>query len=179
VDWGAVPPESRTLTIPRERFKSDAPHVVPLSAAALDIVAGLPHFTAGDFVFSSSDGARPVTDSARAKHKLDALMLRYLKAMARQRGEDPSAVQLPSWVLHDSRRCVRSGLAALDVPDNVGELVLGHAKRGLQRTYDLHRYQPQIREALTRWADRLKTIVAPTTPAPLKDNVVAMRKRKS
>jgi hypothetical protein len=39
VDWQAVPAESKLLIIPRERFKSNAEHHVPLSGDALQIIA--------------------------------------------------------------------------------------------------------------------------------------------
>jgi len=76
-------------------------------------------------------------------------------------------------VLHDLRRVVRSNLAALGVAENVCEMALGHDKRGLARIYNQHRYENEIRDALERWAARLREIVEPTSAAP--DNVVRLR----
>src|SRR5262249_4263269 len=56
----------------------------------------------------------------------------------------------------DLRRTVRTRMAALGVPDNVAELVIGHGKRGLARIYDQHRYFPEMREALDAWAAELR-----------------------
>jgi hypothetical protein len=103
-------------------------------------------------------------------------MARTLKALARSRGDDPGPVRLVPWVLHDLRRVVRSRLSALRVDDHVAEMVLGHARRGLQRIYDQHRYEPEIRAALEAWAAHLRTIVG-QPPAPVTGNVVALPRR--
>jgi integrase len=141
-------PAKPVWTIPRERFKSNATHLVPLSADALAVIADLPRFKHGDHLFSFSYGERPVTVLHQAKERLDALMLRYLRALTRVRGGDPATVALAAWQTHDLRRVVRSRLAALNVNDTVAEMVIGHGKRGLQRVYDQHHYEPQMRAAL-------------------------------
>ena len=75
------------------------------------------------------------------------------------------------WVVHDLRRVVRSKLASLKVSDTIAELVIGHGKKGLQRVYDQHSYEAEIREALELWAARLRDIV---TPPP--ENVVKLKR---
>ena len=75
------------------------------------------------------------------KRDLDRRMLRTLKAMARRRGEDHHAVELPNWVNHDLRRTVRSGLSELRVPHDVAEAVLAHRPPGIVGTYDIHEYR--------------------------------------
>jgi integrase len=176
VDWQKVPAAAKVWTIPRERFKSDSEHVVPLSDDALDIIAGLPRFSGGDFMFTETEGRTAGNNLCRAKQRLDRLMLRALKAMARSRGEDPATVSLEPFVIHDLRRVVRTNLSALDIPDHVAEMALGHGRKGLQRVYDQHRYEPQIREALEKWAARLRSIVTPSLPTPT--NVIPLAKVK-
>ena len=77
---------------------------------------------------------------------------------------------MPPFVLHDLRRTVRTRLASLRVSDLVAEMIIGHGRRGLQRVYDQHSYEPEMREALELWAARLMSIV---TPPP--ENVVALK----
>ena len=175
IDWQAVPANVKTWVIPRERFKSDVEHVVPLSNAALEILASLPLWSGG-YIFTTTGGAKPINGLSKAKNRLDQEMLRQLRAMAQERGEDPDEVTLPPFINHDLRRVVRTHLSALKVEDHVAEMVLGHARKGLQRIYDQHRYEPEIREALERWAERLCAIVAPIpTPTPASSNVVPLR----
>ena len=110
------------------------------------------------------------------KADLDKRMLRTLKALARRRGEDHQAVDLPGWVNHDLRRVVRSGLSALRVPHNVAEAVLAHRPPGVVGTYNLHEFQDEKAEALEARAQRLATIVNPMPAAPAK--VVKLRGRR-
>lgn len=157
--------------IPAERFKSNATHLVPLSVDALALVATVPRWKHGDHLFSFSYGERPALALHQAKVRLDRWMLRYLRALTRLRGGDPAQVKLEPWVVHDLRRVVRTKLAALEVNDTVAEACLGHGRRGLQRVYDLHGYLPQMRKALTLWADELGRIVS---PPPTDDKVVTL-----
>src|SRR5262249_33002786 len=118
-------------------------------------------FRHGDHLFSFSYGERPATGLHQAKVRLDGLMLRYLRALTRLRGEDPSQVTLKPWQTHDLRRVVRTKLAALEVNDTAAEMCLGQGRRGLQRVCDQHKYEPQMRRALEAWASELSRIVSP------------------
>jgi integrase len=167
--WSEIDLAAKVWTVAQERFKSDAPHMVPLTDDMIGILAALPRFR-GDYVFSTTDGKLPTVISGKIKHKIDARMLRTLKAMARKRGDDPNRVELKPWVVHDLRRVVRTNLSALRVPDHVAEMVIGHGRQGLQRVYDQHRFVDEMRDALQQWALRLRSIVEPP-PA----NIVALR----
>jgi len=170
--WAEFNLGNKLFTVPPARFKSNASHLVPLSADATAIVEALPRFKHGDCLFSFTFGQHPVRALHSVKRKLDALMLRYLKAQARQRGEDPAVVTLAPFVIHVLRRTVRTRLASLEVNDSVAEAVIGHGRRGLQRVYDQHSYEPQMRRALEAWAAELRRIVTPPTTD---SNVVQLR----
>ena len=62
---------------------------------------------------------------------------------------------MPDWNPHDLRRTVRTGLSRLGCPAEVAEAVLGHSKKGIQGTYDLHTYEKECAEWLQKWADHL------------------------
>jgi hypothetical protein len=156
-----IGPAGDLLAIGAERFKSDADHIVPLVDDVRAIVATLPKFKSGDHLFSTTFGKKPTVVSDKVKKQLDARMLRTLRAMARKRGDNPARVELKPWIIHDLRRTVRTHLAALRVQDHVAEMVVGHGRKGLQRVYDQHRYIEEIREALTLWAGRLRSIISP------------------
>jgi integrase len=106
-------------------------------------------------------GVKPTAIGDKVKRALDAHMRRELEEMARQRGEDPSRVELNPWVIHDLRRTLRTHLAALRIQDHIAEMVIGHGRQGLQRVYDQHGYVEEQREALAQWATRLRSIVEP------------------
>jgi integrase len=139
---------SRTLSIPPERFKSDVPHIVPLSQLALDIIAKLPQLRGGLF---------RITGWTQKKRKLD----KYVRAELRR--INPSAT-LTNYTHHDLRRTGRTRLSekALAVPYEVREAVIGHAKKDLDRVYDQYDFLEEKREALDAWAARLSGIVSDT-----------------
>ena len=99
-------------------------------------------------------------------------MLLAMKSYARMNGADPKKVKLEPFVLHDVRRTVRTRLSSLKVEEPVAELVIGHAKKGLDRIYNQHKYLDEMREALDKWASALQATVNPTA-----DNVVKMQAR--
>ncbi len=199
VDWRTVPAESKVLVVPRERFKSDTEHHVLLTDYALRIIEQLPCWSRCDFLFSIT-GRGPINSMSAGKERLDQLMLRYLRALARLRGEEPATVKLQPFVIHDTRRVIRSRIGAIrlplptegekqlpeaerekrekarhNIPDHICEMVLGHGRKGLQRTYDMNKYALEIREALDAWAMRLHEIVNPQPSAPARSNLVRLR----
>ncbi len=168
--WSEIDLERKLWTIPAERMKADAAHVVPLSDDVVAILQSLPTFKSGDHVFSTTFGVKPVNGFSKAKARLDKRMLRSHRAFARLRSL-PHSPQIEPWVIHDIRRTMRTGLSALPVPDLVRELVIAHTKPGLHKVYDQHAYLEEKRRALDLWAARLRSIVAPAPTA----NVVQMR----
>jgi hypothetical protein len=139
--WSEVDINNRVLVVPPERFKSGVSHRVMLSDDALAVVRGLPR--TGEFLFSYF-GTNPINGWSRAKDQIDSHM-----------GD------IPDWKIHDLRHTVRTRMAAMRIPDVTAEMVLGHARRGMQRVYDQHSYEAEVREALEQWARLLRTIVAP------------------
>jgi integrase len=176
IDWSAVDSAVKIWTVPAARFKSGSDHIVPLSDDACAILESLPRFAGCDFLFTVNSN-QPANALTEAKARLDQYMSEALREAARQRGDDPDEAKLPRWVTHDLRRVVRTGLSALDVPDHVSEMCLGHGRKGLQRVYDQHRYLDQQREAFERWAAKVRTIVAPTPSSP-PENVVTLPSRR-
>jgi integrase len=106
-----------------------------------------------------------------AKAKLDREMLRSWRALGRAQGIDRRNAKIENFTLHDIRRTVRTRLSALRIPEQIAELVIGHAKRGLVRVYDQHKYADEVREALEAWNAKLEAIVNPPAGA----NIVPLR----
>jgi integrase len=176
LSWPEV--QGDVIVIPPARMKAKdgkaVEHLVPITAAIQEVIASLPRTKNGKYLFSLSEGKRPLAVTGPVKRDLDGRMLRTLKALARRRGEDHDAVELPPWVNHDLRRTIRSGLSALEVPHNVAEAVLAHRQGGIAAVYDLHEYQSQKAKALELWAQRIAAIVSPPKPA----KVIKLRGRR-
>jgi integrase len=179
--WPELDLTKREWIIPAKRMKGRnskaRAHAVPLIDDMMTVLERLPRFTgkdAGPYLFSTSMGQKPAWMSDKVKKRIDARMLRTLKALARMRGDDPAKVELPHWTNHDIRRSVRSSLSRLRVTEEAREAVLAHARPGIKATYDLHDYFDEKREALELWAGRLRSIVSPP-PA----NVVPMKRGRA
>jgi integrase len=150
--WSEFDFDKALWTIPPERMKSDAAHVVPLTTEMLAIIQSLPR--QGLFLFRSGrDASRPASGFSAMKNRLDDRL---------------DGVE--EWNLHDLRRTMRTHLSSLPIPELVRELVIAHTKPGLHRVYDQHAYLDEKRKALELWAARLRTILNPSA-----DNVVALR----
>ena len=156
--WREIDQAKKLWTIPPERMKGDAAHVVPLTDDVMTILATLPRFKKGDHLFSTTLGAKPVNGFSKAKQRLDQEMAADL------------AGEVDPFVIHDIRRTMRTGLSALPIPDRVRELVIAHAQPGLHKVYDQYAYEIEKRQALELWAARLRAIIT-----PLPANVVAFR----
>jgi integrase len=155
--WSEFDLTKKTWTIGQERFKSAVPHIIPLTEDMIALIESLPR--AGKYLFTTAGNAVPTDITEKVKAKIDADMTETL-------GGEPKP-----WVIHDLRRTMRTHLAALQVPDHVAEMILGHGRKGLQRIYDQHRYEAEMRQALERWNARLRSIVDPP-----QSNVIGLRK---
>lgn len=130
---------------------------MPLPTAARDIIETLPRFVAGDFVFSTCGGARPISGFSALKARLD-------RGLASPVDYD----------LHDLRRTCRTGLSRLRIEPHIAERILGHTQRGVATHYDHWAYIDEKRDALEAWGRYVEAVV---TGAPA-DNVVALAARK-
>jgi integrase len=142
--WAELNEELTLWTLPRERVKNRIAHTVPLSRAAAAILQNVPRFNS-DYVFTTT-GVRPVSGFSAVKRRLDAML--------------PAAT--PPWRLHDCRRSVASGMAALQVPLAIIEKCLNHSSgsfAGIVSVYQRHSFIDEKRDALQRWADHVMALV--------------------
>ncbi len=76
---------------------------------------------------------------------------------------DGDMMEMPPWSPHDLRRTVRTELARMGCPTEVAEAVLGHSAKGIEGTYNLHKYESECRDWLQRWANALESIATSET----------------
>jgi integrase len=136
------------LEIPRARYKSRRDHIVPLSDAVLEVFQRLPATVPpNDFIFSSRDGRVPVSGS-KAKAAIDRTAKNLILT------EDPPQ-SLQNYRIHDFRVTCETRLATLGFNQEIRDAVLGHAKQGLQKTYNKHDYFDEKKAALAAYADHI------------------------
>jgi integrase len=144
-EWGEIDAKRALWTIPETRMKGTAPHIVPLSDAARQILAtvGPTHMR---WVFTRRDGRNCLTSVDRVKAALD-------RALALDGG--PS---MQPWVLHDLRRSFATWAARSDLNPIVADKCLAHAPAQLTdtaRVYQVHDFLEQRGVILQRYGEFL------------------------
>ena len=156
--WSEIDGGLGCLTIPPGRMKNRQAHALPLTAKMQALLAALPRFEGGTYLFTTTYGRKPSTGHSNFKTRLD----RIIAAIA---PVDP-------WALHDLRRTVRTNLARVGVPVFDAELIIAHQQSGVHGVYDKHRYQSEKLAGLLAWERLLEQILSPPDPAA---NVVPLR----
>jgi integrase len=139
----------RLWTLPGERTKNRREHTVPLSGAALTVIASQPRRVDRDLLFG--DGSGPFSGWSSCKTRLDARI-----TAARKAGGRPP---MKAWIVHDLRRTVRTGLGKLNVAPHICEAVINHLPPTLIQTYDRNTYEREKRQALNAWAQHVSDLV--------------------
>jgi integrase len=150
MEWAELDLQRRLWVIPAERYKTRVEHAVPLPASAIELICSMPRLC-DRFVFSTAPGTH-FSGFSKSKGRLDALS------------------GVTGWRLHDLRRTMRTNLAGLRVNPDTAERVLGHVIGGVRGVYDRYAYLEEKRDALDRWAARLRSIAGPQP-----ENVIELR----
>jgi hypothetical protein len=155
--WDELTDDLAVLCLDGSRTKNGRPHVVTLAPFARDILRSVPRIEKSPYVFSIN-GRTPVGGYAKAKKRLDELML--AKAQ-RECGED---AQIEKFVLHDLRRSCASGMAAIGIAPWIIERCLNHVgvRAGIAGVYNVEQHEAEQRLAWERWGSHIRGIVAGT-----------------
>jgi integrase len=136
--WDEIDLVTAIWTLPANRSKNGRSHIVHLSPEALAVLKAVPHRSG--FVFGLG-GARPFSNFVDSKEKLDELS------------------SVTDWVIHDLRRTVVTGMAALGVAPHVADKVLNHQTgtiSGVAAVYQRHEFLVERKEALLAWGQHLR-----------------------
>lgn len=147
ITWAELDRDAKLWTLPADRAKNGADHVVPLSPTAvglLDTIAGGDDWPEAGFVLTT--GRSHVKGFGKAKAALDVL-----------------TGSIPDWCIHDLRRALATGFQKLGVRFEVTEAVLNHisgAKGGVAGIYQLHDWKDEKRAALDAWTAHVEGLKA-------------------
>jgi integrase len=142
--WSELDETAGMWRLPRERTKNGREHSVPLPAKARAIILAQARIENCDYVFSTT-GHSSYSGFSKFKRALDS----------------KTWIAMP-WRMHDIRRTVASGMAALGSSPHVVEAVLNHASgtvSGIAAVYNRYRYENEKRIALQMWADHVDRII--------------------
>lgn len=142
--------DASNFEIPGAEQKNGDPKTIPLSEPALAILQRRPIGAAGPYLFSTTDGLKPVYSFADAY--ADELRDRTAREICRRRAQE---TEVDHFTLHDFRRTGATHLTAAGVEPEVVELLLGHRIGGIRGVYMKHRYLEERRAALKAWSEML------------------------
>ncbi len=142
-EWDDINLEEGTWHL--DSTKTDVERYIQLPQQAIDFLKQL-KLTTGKYLFPSIKTGLPIQQKS-------------LTEQAWQMRRDERMIDIEHWVPHDLRRTVRTGLSRLKCPSEVGEAVLGHSKKGIEGTYDLHQYEDECKIWLQKWADRMDKLL--------------------
>ncbi len=149
--WSDISPDG-VWTVRTAKKEKGNIGLVQLPAEALRIIRAQPRFAGNEFVFAGGRGARAFNFS-RLKADFD------------------KASGVKNWRLHDLRRTARSLMPRAGVLTEYAERTLGHAKKKIEGTYDVHEYAAEKADTLAKLAALIGRIVDP----PEGENVVPLR----
>jgi integrase len=143
--WQEIDFERRQIELPAGRTKNRRPHILPLSEAALAVIAEVPRRNSRDFLFG--EGERGFQGWSRCKIRLNAKL--------------PAG--MAPWTIHDLRRSTITHLNERDFAEpHVIEAVANHvssSKGGVAGVYNRAAYAQQKRAALDAWGAHVAALV--------------------
>lgn len=132
--WAEIDLTSSVWTIPAQRMKAGKEHRVPLSPAAVNVLAGMAPAQAGDYVFEGAKAGKPLSNMA---------MLNVLKRMERT-----------DLTVHGFRSTFRDWAAeATSFPRELAEKALAHTVRSeVEAAYQRGDLLEKRRDMMVQWA---------------------------
>jgi len=142
-EWEFIDLDKSTLHL--RATKTEAERYVQLPTQAVNFLKQL-RLETGKYLFPSFKTQLPIQQKAITEQ---AWLMR----------RDDKMLDIEHWVPHDLRRTVRTGLSRLGCPSEVAEAILGHARSGIEGTYDLHKYESECKIWLQKWSDHMDSLL--------------------
>jgi integrase len=172
MDWSELSRSEKLWTLPPDRVKNSAAHLVHLNSVALMLLDGLANgkkWPTSGLVLTTT-GETPISGISKAKARLDAAMIALEEGAALRQKRSTRPIR--PWRLHDFRRTLVTGLQKLGVRFEVTEAVVNHisgAKSGVAGVYQRHDWKEEKQAALEAWSKHLAALIK--REAPLKGAV--------
>ena len=147
--WWTIPPARIKTESSKLLRRSPQPHRVYLTPLAVSLIGD-----STGCIFPSDAGDGPIR-----RNSLSQRVKRGITIIGDNEAVKAEYYGLPEWGPHDLRRTARTGMAALDIPSDWAEEVINHKKEKIKSIYDLHKYDKQKKEALTKWANHLESLL--------------------
>jgi integrase len=158
-------PDQAAWLIPGERAKNKRDHLVLLPALAVQIIkAAIDLSGDSEFLFPTRLGRGGPID----RHTLTVAMVRFAKSL---KGPTAKTWQQEIPTPHDLRRTCNSRLARMGIPKEIRDRALNHVtslRDPESRHYNVHEFTAEKRQALSKWANEIATIIGPAAVVPIR-----------
>lgn len=144
--WDEFDLDSAVWNLPAARTKTGAAIAIPLPPVAVDWLRDLQRLSCG------SDYVLPA-------RKAQTRMLPHIHEGTINVALAKVKHGLKPFTVHDLRRTARTRIAGLQISDFVAERCLNHAIPGSAGKYDRFHYFDERRDALTKWAGLLESLM--------------------
>jgi integrase len=135
--WDEISKINKLWTIPAARTKPRRKLELPLNSIALDCLGR----EAGPFVFSATNGKKPINGWSKGKVGLD------------------KKADIAPWHIHDLRRTVATNLGRLGVDRLVIAKILNHADGAVTAIYVRYGRDEEMAAAMDLWGQKLREIL--------------------
>ena len=143
--WSEFDLDAGVWNLPAQRTKTEKAVKIPLTPAAVEMFRVLHRLACGsNYVFP----ARKAQERMLPHIHENTLNVALSKVRPHLEDMDP-------FTIHDFRRTVRTGLAALNIPPHICERCLNHKIKGVEGIYDRYDYFDERKEALNAWGSVL------------------------
>ncbi|MEW8145798.1 MAG: tyrosine-type recombinase/integrase [Candidatus Thiodiazotropha endolucinida] len=143
--------EGDTITLPGTLTKNKRTHTFPIGEKALAVLDTIPREKDCPYLFPAS---RKMSDKTTV-----------FNGWGKPKASLDRECGITGWTLHDLRRTVSSGMAALGIQQIIVEKLLNHVSGGTQSpislVYNRHSYIDEMREAILQWEAYLDTLNTP------------------
>ncbi|MFT6905692.1 MAG: integrase [Oleiphilaceae bacterium] len=156
-EWDEINFIEGTWFVPVLKSKTGTDQYVQLPKQALAFLKHL-KLTTGQYVFPSSRTGEPLQQKGLSETAWQLKNPDKIKNGRRYKMNQGWLESIPDWTPHDLRRTVRTGLSRIGCPREIAEAVIGHSKKGIEGTYNLHSYENECRIWLQKWADHLENL---------------------
>ena len=146
--WSKIDLDDCAVNFGSDRIKNKLPFYLPLSDAAVRLLKSIERKEGRDLVFGIGRGG--FQGWSKSKRELDAKL------------------KIKPWQLRDIRRTVATLMAESGTEPHIVEACLNHVsgyKTGVAGVYNRAAYVEPKREALTKWAKEIATILLPNRAA--------------
>jgi integrase len=147
--WWWVIPKEKTKNLNRDNATDLR---VPLIGRAKAVVLRRRE-QATRFLFESEVGGKPIEQKM-----VQGAVYHHQPYCKTQTKNERPRLPVTRWSPHDLRRTVRTLLARMGCPEEIAEAIMGHMKPGIVGTYNLHGYDEQRLEWLTKLDAKLEQL---------------------